>query len=127
MGRYYLANLSKRKSGRARRSFRKGKNLSEENSRNFDEIDLVDENEDVLMTNMMQENTTLPGVSGQCVGAVSSIGAYFSEVCRGKAVVPVALTFMAFAVLDFDVQKGMLKVVHVYHQIFLANARVQEI
>ena len=75
----------------------------------------------------MQENTTLPRVSGQCVGAVSSIGAYFSEVCTGKAVVPVALTFMAFAVLDFDVQKGMLKVVHVYHQIFLANARVQEI
>ena len=71
----------------------------------------------------IQENATLPGVSELCVGAVSSIGAYFSEVCRGKAVVPVALTFMAFAVLDFDFQKGMLKVLHVYHEIFLANAK----
>ena len=37
--------------------------------------------------------------------------AYFSEVCRVNAVVAVGLIFMAFSVLDFDVEQGLLKVV----------------
>ena len=57
-------------------------------------------NEDILDTSI-----------GQFVGAVSPIDAYFSEVCRANAVVAVGLTFMAFSVLDFDVEKGLLKVV----------------
>jgi hypothetical protein len=56
------------------------------------------------------KNEDMPSTSNQCVGAISSNDAYFSEVCRASAVVPVGLTFMAFAVQDFDVVKGLLKV-----------------
>ncbi|CAB4028672.1 Hypothetical predicted protein, partial [Paramuricea clavata] len=51
----------------------------------------------------------MPSTSNQCVGVISSNDAYFSEVCKASAVVPVGLTFMAFAVQDFDDVKGLLK------------------
>jgi hypothetical protein len=52
----------------------------------------------------------VPSTSDQCVGVNSSTDAYFSEVCRASALVSVGFDFMAFAVQDFDVAKGSLKV-----------------
>jgi hypothetical protein len=52
------------------------------------------------------KNEYMPSTSNQCVGAISSNDAYFSEVCRASAVVPVGLTFMAFAVQDLMLLRG---------------------